>query len=190
MIDARGARAGMGCAGMSMIELLSVVAIIAVLTAIVLPAVGVVRNRSRAASTRAAVSALSLALEQYRLEDMRRQLPPADGPTLQYETDDGKPPTTLNLIESAGYQTPVAALLPATGTRRAHADGWRRALRYQVDAASKGGAVKPAPLDDWNATGVQPFAYVWSLGQPAGSEADDAAVAHAAGHWIYRTAGK
>ncbi len=176
--------------GLSMVELLTVVAIIAVLAAILLPAIGVVRNRSKAAATRGIVSALSLALEQYRLEDMRRKLPPADGPTLQYETDDGKPRTTLNLIETAGYQTPAAQLLPPNGTRREHADGWGRALRYQLDAATTGGAVKPAPLDDWNPTGVQPFAYVWSLGQPRGTEADEALPSHAPGNWIYRTAGK
>lgn len=180
----------MRCRGLSMIEILTVVSIIAVLAAILLPALNVVRNRSKVASTRAMVSAISLALEQYRLEDMRRKLPPADGATLQYETDESKPPTTLNLIETAGYQTAVAHLLPPNGTRREHGDAWQRALRYQLDATTTGGAVKPAPLDDWNASGVQPFAYVWSLGRPRGSEADDAQVAQAAGNWIYRTAGK
>lgn len=175
---------------LSMIELLTVVSIIAVLAALLLPGIALVRNRSKAASTRGMVSALSLALEQYRLEDMRRQLPPADGATLLYETDDTKPRTTLNLIESAGYQTPVAYLRPAAGTRKEHIDAWQRALRYQLDATTKGGAVKPVALDDWNASGVQPFAYVWSIGQPRGTEAEDASLTHAAGNWIYRTAGK
>lgn len=174
-----------------MIEILVVVSIIAVLAALLVPAIGLVRQRSMMADARATVSAISLALEQYRLEDMRRKLPPADGPTLQYETDDSKPPTTLNLIETAGYHTPVAQLLPPVGTRRVHGDAWKRGLRYQLDAATSGGAVKPAPLADWNPTGQQPFAYVWSLGPPHGaSEDDDALPAHAEGRWIYRTAGK
>lgn len=176
--------------GMTLQEILIVISIIAVLAAMLIPAIGVVRNRALIASTRATVSAISLALDQYRNEDMRRKLPPADGPTLQYESDESKPPTTLNLIEEAGYRTAVGQLAPLSGTRRVHIDAWRRGLRYQVDELVSGGAVKPAPLDDWNPGGQQPFAYVWSLGRPRGSETDDALPAQAAGNWIYRMAGK
>jgi prepilin-type N-terminal cleavage/methylation domain-containing protein len=176
--------------GFTLIELLTVIAIVAVLASLLIPVVAVIRTRSKAAATRAMVSTISLALEQYRLEDMRRKLPPADGPTLLYETDDSRPPTTLNLIELAGYQVPVSYLGPPNGTRRTHVDAWKRDLRYALDAATSGGAVKPAPLDDWNATGQQPFAYVYSLGPPRGTETEDAVPAQAAGHWIYRTSGK
>ena len=65
-------------------------------------------------------------------------------------------------------------------------DAWGRGMYYRADVTLDGTIWKPAALSDWNAKGVEPYAYVWSLGQPTrNSDAVDAAVANAP-RWIYR----
>ena len=186
--------------GFTLIELLVVISIILVLAAMLIPAVGLLRDRSRAATTRAAIVGLSVAMGSYAAEDKRRFFPvPAASQRLLYDPDN--PGATLTMMEAHGYIVRLEDVdrVPGSPTYRALLDGWRRPVRYQLDGPllGAGGAIdaslmngsadRPAPLavcPDWNPRGVEPWAYVWSLGKPHGDEAADALPA-AAARWIY-----
>lgn len=182
---------GTGQRGFTLIELLTVISIILILCAILIPVIGSIRTRSMTAAARSTVSALYVAVEEYRQEDARHKYPPqaSSGDLLLYETNGAQPRQALNLLEVVGYQPPAHSLEVSSGTVKMHVDPWRRGFHYQLDAASSGGAVKPANLADWNPTGLQPYPYFWSIGKIRGTDAADALPANASGYWIYRTAG-
>lgn len=174
-------------AGFTLVELLVVIGIILVLTAIALPAIGAIRNAARSAQTGTQVRALYAACQVYALEDRQRMPPPAEA-DLSLRTALGSPLAnrTLDLLGERGIQIDSAQLGPAEATGRALLDGWRRPLRYLPDVDMDGSADKPAPQADWNAKGDEPYPYVWSLGKPSGDDAADADPA-AGPRWIYAT---
>ncbi len=59
----------------TLIELLVVISIIAVLTALLLPAISLVRNRAKTTSTTTAIRSLMTAMETYRFEDAKKAYP-------------------------------------------------------------------------------------------------------------------
>ncbi len=59
----------------TLIEMLTVVAIIAVLAGLLLPAIGIVRSRAKLADARQMVREVTMALEAYRADDRRRRYP-------------------------------------------------------------------------------------------------------------------
>jgi prepilin-type N-terminal cleavage/methylation domain-containing protein len=186
--------------GFTLIELLVVISIILVLAAMLIPAVGLLRDRSRTATTRAAIVGLSVAMRSYADED-KRHFYPTPAANLRLVHDPDAPGATLTMMEAHGYVVRLEDVdrVPGSPTYRALLDGWRRPVRYQLDGPvlGAGGAVdatlmngsadRPAPLavcPDWNPRSAEPWAYIWSLGKPRGDEATDALPADAA-HWIY-----
>jgi prepilin-type N-terminal cleavage/methylation domain-containing protein len=186
--------------GFTLIELLVVIAIILVLAAMLIPAVGLLRDRSRAATTRAAIVGLSVAMRSYADEDKRHFFPtPVASLRLDYDAD--TPGAILNMMEAHGYVVRLDDVdrNPGSPTYRALLDGWRRPVRYQLDgprltgagavdtSLMNGSADRPATLTlcpDWNPRNVEPWAYIWSLNKPRVDEATDALPANAA-QWIY-----
>ena len=203
--------AGSGRQAFTMIELMVVVSIIAILVAILLPTIGVLRDRSRKADAMGMVTALSMAVESYAAEDQRRRHPDADASDalvpgcrflLWTETDGNQPRGPLDLLALVGYDPRSGTLVDVPGTtRRLHIDPWHRGFRYYRDphvfpttisttppVASRpdAGIIQP----DWNPRNQWPFAYLWSLGKPTGAgEIVDSGTDHAS-HWLYRSGGR
>jgi prepilin-type N-terminal cleavage/methylation domain-containing protein len=168
----------------TLIELLVVVAIIMVLIAILIPAVNLVQNKAHAASSLTQVQSLAVAMRAYADEDPRHcfPTPKAGSEFLIYDLTDAN--CTLMLLERSGYQV-TSSDVDAAGGTHCLMDGWWRPLHYKLDgpfmsggtlnsAAMNGTADKPATLDDWNPKNVEPFTYLWSLGKPHSSDANDA----------------
>ncbi len=185
-------------AGFTLIELLVVISIIAVLAGMLIPAIGLLRDRSKAAATRDAVMGLSIAMISYSSEDARHFFPsPATGDLLIL--DDADPAANLTQLETRGYTVSRANLdKEATSpTYKALLDGWRRPIYYRLDGPFRNGVVndatrmngtadRPATPDplDWNPKGAEPWAYIWSLGKPKVDLATDALPANVKS-WIY-----
>lgn len=184
--------------GFTLIELLVVISIIAVLAAMLIPAIGVLRDRTKAAATRDAVMGLSIAITSYAAEDSRHFMPtPGAGNLLRY--DDADPAANLSQLELRGYIIRHADLDKdaSSPTYKALLDGWRRPIYYHLDGPFRSGGTidasrmngtadcpaTPKP-DDWNPKSVEPWAYVWSLGKPKADLATDALSANV-GSWIY-----
>lgn len=188
----------MRAAGFTLIELLVVISIIAVLAAMLIPAVGLLRDRSKTAATRDAVMGLTIAMISYASEDARHFFPaPATGDLLIY--DDADPAANLTQMEARGYTVAHASLDkdPASPTYKALLDGWRRPIFYRLDGPFRSGGVndatrmngtadRPATPDplDWNPKSTEPWAYIWSLGKPKVDLATDALPVNVKS-WIY-----
>lgn len=172
--------------GFTLVELLVVVAIVAVLAGIALPTLVIVRNVVRTSDARSLIQGLTAALEVYAMED-RRHLPPIAETDLSLRTAPaGGAPRALDLLRERGMVWRDAMLGPAEASGRPLIDPWRRPVRYQADTDMDGTADRPAPRTDWNAKGREPFAYAWSLGSPSGrGDAFDADAAQAS-TWIYQ----
>ncbi len=181
--------------GFTVIELLVVVAVIAVLSGLLLGGVSLVQQRSRVAATRQTLMELSAAFAQYRQEDGHRRFP-AVAPDLGISRTPIPPATigVLDLLDRKRLWSPQALRTDALGRL---CDPWGGPLRYSL--------TRPDPpaggdrLATWNwdplkgreraygerydsASGARivgplPFAYLWSLGRTGA--ADDAS------SWIF-----
>lgn len=172
-------------AGFTLVELLVVIGIILVLTAIAVPSIGVVRNSVRNTQTVSQVQGLYAGCEVYAMEDHRHMPPPMETDlSLRTALNTSLTPRTLDLLRDRGVMWESAQLGPDEATGRALLDAWRRPFRYKPDINMDGVFDKPAPQDDWNAKKNEPFPYLWSLGKPSGNDAADADQS-AAARWIY-----
>lgn len=180
-------------AAFTLIELLVVVAIIMVLIAILIPAVNLVQNKAHAASSLAQVQSLEVAMRAYADEDARHCFP-TPKPASEYLIYDlADPNCTLMLLERSGYQVTSSDVDTAGGTHYLM-DGWWRPLHYKLDGpfmngasldttSMNGTADKPAAIAEWNPKNIEPYAYLWSLGKPHGSDANDALTTNSSS-WI------
>ena len=153
----------------TLIELLVVITIIAVLAALMVPAVSMIRNGANRTATQHLVLAINTALEDYRPSDYKRRYPPAQANDLIDYADEQSPISSLGnlLVAQAGLRLESRQLDAGRII-----DGWRRPIRYRVDAVVDGTAAPPAPRVDWNPRAKEPYAYVWSLGQIRQGDAD------------------
>lgn len=190
---------GGGRGAFTLVELLVVVAIIAVLVAMLLPAIGLLRERSRTATARTALAAVAMAIGNYVAEDARHFFPtPQGGDLLRYDEADAW--SNLRQLAAVGFEVRPSQLDGDAGSasRGALLDPWGRPYRYRPDGPFRtaagsdgtrmnGTADRPATPDplDWNPKGIEPFAYLWSLGRPSAIPADDALPASVA-RWHYQ----
>lgn len=183
--------------GFTLIELIVVVVIIAILTAVLISAVYVVRQRAKTSSTKATILKLTSALETYKLDDQNHRYPlhellsPPE-PMSPYQllgtqpVVPGYPEGVLGLLFEMQLYTIDRTLVDGRET-----DGWNGPIYYHLQ--------RPAPaqgagrLVDWNWDADNsraklwnsacdpprpaPYPYIFSLGQ-GGSTAD-------ASTWIY-----
>lgn len=156
---------------MSLIEVLIVMAIIAVLVAMLLPAIGLIRERVRKAQAGEQIAQIHMALQHYAAEDRRHRYPPQTAPTdltLRLDPADAAP-GNLNLLRQNGFEIDLSGLQRTGAAPYPLCDPWKRPYQYRVDDDLFGasGAQRPQPLDicpAWNTAGVRPWGYVWSLG--------------------------
>lgn len=185
-------------AAFSLIELLVVVVIIAVLAALLIPGLAIVREKARSADTRLLVQQVQAAAELYRGEDPQRRYPPvrADS-TLRWDRVGSG---TADMLEVRGLAVSARNTVQIDGGAAVLADAWGQALCYHLDDHTSGDGVAVMPMDaagervrlpddvdDWNpprgnpSRQVVPFAYLWSWGRPSAGH-DLRANARA---WIY-----
>lgn len=146
------------------------VAIIAILMAMLLPAIAVVRERVRTARAEAQVAAIHQALQHYAAEDARHRYPPPHADLSLRLDPAGAAPGNLDLLRQQGLEIDRDGLERSGAPPHPLCDPWQRPYRYQVDAdlLASTGAQRPRPAEvcpAWNAAGVRPWAYVWSLGR-------------------------
>lgn len=183
-------------AGFSLVELLMVLAIVAVLMALVIGAIGVVRSKARTAQARAMVLGLGAAIETYAAEDVVHRFPLHEALFVAAAA----PPYEVARAPLAGVHSD--GLLGLLSARKPFAqdasrfdeagrmlDPWGRPYRYHLKRPVP--AANAARLEDWNwdaaksrerswsqvANAPAPYPYIWSLG--AAGATDDAA------EWIY-----
>ena len=194
-MDAMGQMPPLQRTGFTLIELLVVIGLIALLAGMLFPVVRLIMESSRRAHATSLVSALHVSLRAYAAEDPSRRFPPTEGDATLRSSGDAAHPRVIDLLVptylNAGVERLVAE--PAATTRQLM-DPWNRPYRYRVDALADGAVQRPdAARADWNARGIEPFAYVWSLGRPlAGGPgiapaADPDAAPGTGAPWIYVT---
>lgn len=175
--------------GFTMIELLVAVSIIAILLSLLIPAIGIVRERAKREQARMTVRSLVQAYEMYANEDRRHQYPAA-------RTDLAIERDILEYFEDHGYWAVAGHKFDE---QKLLIDPWEVPYRYSL--------TRPAPtqvsdaMGNWNwdkdnsrprrwgipadvsfgntTEEALPFPYVWSLGGPDPAYVDDAR------HWIF-----
>lgn len=183
--------------GLSLVELLMVVSIVAVLATVLLGAMGLVRERARKSRAGAVVASLTAAIESYAAEDPLHAYPltallyiPSASPPPAYEIArnavSGLPEGLIGVLEDRRLMTHDGAGTAADGRLL---DPWGEPYRYHL--------MRPAPsagaarLADWNWDAAQgrerawdtlrdraaPYPYIWSTA--AARSIDDAT------EWIY-----
>lgn len=179
---------------MTLVEILVVIGIALVLVGMLVPALGVVRERAANVQTRALVQNLHTAMGLYRSEEIMRRFPamPADrilrtGAILDHLAERG-------LAVNGDNTMSVDAGAPAL------VDPWKQPVLYHLDDHTNGDGVAVRPRDaagdpvrvpedvtDWNpsrgtpARAVVPYAYVWSWSKPR----NDHQLRSQATRWIY-----
>lgn len=175
------ATAGLRAAGFTLLELLTAISIVAVLAALLLPALNVIRRQAAMTSATSEVRQLALSIETYRTADdaKRYPVPQSDG-ALSNVAPVATSTALLPLLESHGG--PVPRVRPLDGQGRL-VDPWGRPYRY---ALVRPVVSDPASLARWNydaalgherawgrrwdpmanaiTLGALPFPYVYSCG--------------------------
>jgi prepilin-type N-terminal cleavage/methylation domain-containing protein len=162
-------------AGFTLIELLMVISIVVVLSSLLIPLVGMLRESSRHEKANSVVVQLQMAIGMYATEDPTRSVPPQDSDLLMrsdpYQDQWHVLDAVMAMHLDGGLQTLVDD--PSDSRKRVLVDPWKRPYRYQVDNAGASNptaavvATRPDPSRlDWNARNHVPFGYVWSLGRP------------------------
>lgn len=158
----------------TLIELLISVAIIIILVAIAVPAIGLVRNKVNASTALTTVTTIQLALQQYAGEDSRHRYPAqiAAGDLRLAKAAPGGAACVLDLLLDYGWSMNGSESLDRSGAPWPLLDPWKKPYFYKVDDDLLGltGPQRPLDLDGWNAEGVRPWAYVWSAGPNATSD--------------------
>jgi prepilin-type N-terminal cleavage/methylation domain-containing protein len=174
----------------TLIEILIVISIIAVLAGMLLPAIGLMRNKARVADARQMVRELTLAMETYRAEDARKRYPPEADPSgtdpalwvLRTGVTAGSGNVLELLMDRKLLQLRSGALKEGVLV-----DPWGCAYRYTLRRPSQAGdwAGPTTTATDWNWDAARsrvrewndrnpatqaPFPYVWSYG-PDGEQA-------------------
>lgn len=169
--------------GMTLIEILISISIIAVLAAMLIPALSIVRERVRSTQAHERIAELHMALQHYAAEERRHRFPPQTSASdLSLRLDPGDAvPGNLNLLRQGGYEIDTSGLDTTGAPPFALRDPWKRFYQYQPDndLLATTGAQRPLPLSacpGWNTAGTRPWGYVWSTGR--------AGTADGAG-WIY-----
>lgn len=181
--------------GLTLIEVLVVISIIALLAAMAFPALSVVRNRARLASARSTISNLTIALDTYAQEEDRHRYPLHD----ELFVAPAPAPYEISRSPLAAYGEGLIGLLLdrnllPLGAVTISADGklldpWQNPFRYQLKRPVP--AANATRLADWNwdaalaresrwdaaRNQASPYPYVYTLGPEA--KTDDAA------GWIY-----
>lgn len=163
--------------GLTLVELLTAIAIIAVLAALLVPALGVVRERVRASQARERVAAVHQALQLYAAEERRHRFPPpsgADDLGLRWDPSEAAP-GNLNLLAAVGLGIDGAHLDRSGAAPWPLLDPWRRPYQYRPDndLLAQAGPQRPLPPEAcprWNAAGTRPWGYVWSTGRAGGAD--------------------
>ena len=174
----------------TLVELLVTISIILVLMALLIPAIGMVRDSVRRAKTVALIDGLTAAAEIYAMEDGRHRYPPVEADQSMRTNNDVGALRSLDLVRERGAQWRHADLDTAPGSSAPDrlVDAWRRPIHYVVDDLIDKVIARPAPLKtDWNPKSREPFGYVWSLGKPSGDEVADADP-NDASRWLYHGA--
>ncbi|MFM2090152.1 MAG: hypothetical protein RLZZ127_641 [Planctomycetota bacterium] len=148
--------------GVTLVELLVVVAALAVLVGLLLPAIGLVRTRSRTVETGHLLTQLTMAAETYRHGEGRLPTVQSGDP----EVDDmvsGTPGDPVGgwtldlLVRRAGLAIPTGNLIRSATLSRV-VDGWRQPVFYQIaDPRPLGRAISAsmaAAHAFWSARGV------------------------------------
>ena len=183
---------------LSLIEILVVVGIIFILVALLLPAIGVLRERVANTSARMMVQQVHAAITVYRGEDPLKRYPAGRPDRTMRWSQDGS--GMADLLSIRGLAVNGSNALAVDGGDPVLVDPWKQPLMYIVDAHTNGDGVAIRPLDaagdpvrvpedvsDWNpprgvpAKAMVPFPYVWSWGKPrSGSQ-----LRSKAQQWIY-----
>lgn len=179
---------------MTLIEILMVIGIALVLMALLVPALGVVRDRAAGAQARVLVQNVHTAMDLYRSEDIMRRFPamPADHIL--------RTGAMLDRLAERGLAVNGENTQAVDAGANALVDPWKQPVQYHLDAHTTGDGVAQRPLDaagdpvrvpedvtDWNpprgspARAVVPYAYVWSWGKTR----SDQRLRRNASHWIY-----
>lgn len=179
---------------MTLVEILVVIGIALVLIAMLVPALGVVRERAATAQARVLVQNVHTAMGLYRAEEIMRRFPamPADRIL--------RTGTILDRLAERGLAVNGDNTRTIDAGAPALTDPWKQAVQYHLDDHSNGDGVAVRPLDaagdpvrvpedvtDWNpprgtpARAVVPYAYVWSWGRPR----SDHQLRSQASRWLY-----
>lgn len=172
--------------GVTLIEILVVIAIIMVLVGLLIPALAVVRHKANRSSAAQTVAELQTALDLYRRDDAQRRFPApaADlsiGPVLLEDLDrrglwswgSRERDDQGRLLDPWGttYRYSLTRPAPSRGADRLLTWNWDAAAGHESRWGER-------PLaGGGRSAGALPFAYIWSLGRPA--QADDAT------EWIF-----